>query len=409
MAMLYARGVSAQDTVRINIRQAEKQFLEKNLLLLAESCNIDAAKANLLQAKLFSNPTFSASTNIHNLENYRWLDVSKGTGQYTFAVEQLIRLGGKRSKEAALAKYSLQISENQLYDILRTLRFSLGSIFYELHYTYRSLSSFSAQISLLEDLQTTYKGLRGKGIVSLGEQARIQALLYGLQSDKLDLQSTFNELQSQLQLLLQDNHTVFIPDVEDGDFAFRNPNNFSPTELVSQAVENRVDLQIAQEELAYQQKKVSLEKASAIPDLTLGVSYDRRGGFVKNLFGLNMSMPLPLFDRNKGNIRAAKAMAAQKELLAGKKQLEVENEVLKAYANALEADRISRSIDTDFEHNLQLLLQSITDNFRKKNVSMLEFTDFYESYKDNTVKINQIKNKKAQTMEELRFAVGNDF
>jgi cobalt-zinc-cadmium efflux system outer membrane protein len=39
---------------------------------------------------------------------------------------------------------------------------------------------------------------------------------------------------------------------------------------------------------------------------------------------------------------------------------------------------------------------------------MLEFTDFYESYRDNIIKINQIKNKKAQTMEELRFVVGTD-
>jgi cobalt-zinc-cadmium efflux system outer membrane protein len=223
------------------------------------------------------------------------------------------------------------------------------------------------------------------------------------------LQATFNELQSQLQLLLQENNTIFIPDVENNDFAFRNPNDFLPTQLLSRAIENRIDLKTVKDELAYQQKKVLLEKANAIPDLKVGVDYDRRGGFAENPFGLKISVDLPLFNRNKGNIRAAKAMVIQKETFVSQKQFEIENEVMKVYANALEADRISRSIDVDFEQNLQLLLQSITDNFRKKNISMLEFTDFYESYRDHIIKINQIKNKKAQTMEELRFVVGNDF
>jgi cobalt-zinc-cadmium efflux system outer membrane protein len=225
----------------------------------------------------------------------------------------------------------------------------------------------------------------------------------------LDLHTTFNELQSQLQLLLQDNNTIFIPDITDNDFAFRNPNNFMPANLINEAIGNRIDLQIAEEELMYQHKKVLLEKANAIPNLTLGVNYDKQDGLVEKLFGLKISVDLPLFNRNKGNIRAAKAMVTQKETLVVQKQKEVENEVLKAYANALEADNINRSIDADYEQDLQSLLQSITDNFRKKNISMLEFTDFYESYRDHIIKINQIKNKKAQTMEELRFVVGNDF
>jgi cobalt-zinc-cadmium efflux system outer membrane protein len=403
------RSVQAQDTVRINIRQAETQFLEKNLLLLAENCNVDIARADLLQARLFNNPEFSASTNIYNPEDKRWFDLRNETGQYTFSIEQVIRIGGSRNREIAMLKSGVKISENRFYDLLRTLRFTLGSTFYEAYYALRSLESFDVQISLLEDLQAAYRVLKSKGVVPSGEQARIQLLLYGLRSDRLELQETFNELQSQLQLLLQDNRRVFIPEADSLDFAFRSPENLIPENLVSEALENRIDMQIAREELAYQQKKVSLEKANAVPDLTTGVNYDKRGGYAPHLFTLHVSMPLPLFNRNRGNIRAAKAEAAQKETLVNIKQAEIENEVMKAYANAVEAGRASSSIDADFEQNLQSLLKSITENFRKKNIGMLEFTDFYESYRDNTVKINQLKNRKAQTMEELRFAVGNDF
>jgi cobalt-zinc-cadmium efflux system outer membrane protein len=195
----------------------------------------------------------------------------------------------------------------------------------------------------------------------------------------------------------------------DNDFAFRNPADFQVNKLLDNALENRIDLQTAKKELLYQQKRVSLEKANAVPDLTVGADFDKRSGAFDNQFSLNMAVDLPFFNRNKGNINAAKAIVKQKEALVNQKQMEIENEVLKVYSNALQADKTSRSIDADFEQNLQSLLQSITDNFRKKNVSMLEFTDFYESYRDNIIKINQIKNKKAQSMEELRFVVGADF
>jgi cobalt-zinc-cadmium efflux system outer membrane protein len=409
VSMLSNVKIFAQDTLKITIAQAEKQFLEKNLQLLAEQYNIDAAKANLLQAKLFHNPTVSAGINIYNPDNHRWFDVGKNSGQYVFAVEQLIRLGGKRNKEITLAKLDVQLSENKFYDLLRTLKFSLNSVFYEAYFAQKSLHSFDTQIALLEELQNNYKELKNRGVVSLNEQVRIQSLLYGLQADKLELQAEFNDLQAQLQLFLQDNRAVFIPNVEENDFAFRSPADFLVNKLLDNALENRIDLQTAKTELLYQQQWVSLEKANAVPDLTVGADFDKRSGAFDNQFSLNVAIDLPLFNRNKGNINAAKAIAKQKELLVNQKQMEIENEVLKAYANALQADRTSRAIDADFEQNLQSLLQSITDNFRKKNVSMLEFTDFYESYRDNIIKINQIKNKKAQSMAELRFVVGADF
>ncbi|HMC86335.1 MAG TPA: hypothetical protein VKI61_12460, partial [Chitinophagaceae bacterium] len=53
--------IIAQDTTRVTIQDAEKQFLEKNLQLLAEKYNIDISRANVIQARLYNNPNFSVS------------------------------------------------------------------------------------------------------------------------------------------------------------------------------------------------------------------------------------------------------------------------------------------------------------------------------------------------------------
>ena len=49
--------IIAQDKINITIEEAEKRFLEKNLQLLAERCNISIADAAIVQAKVLNNPT----------------------------------------------------------------------------------------------------------------------------------------------------------------------------------------------------------------------------------------------------------------------------------------------------------------------------------------------------------------
>jgi cobalt-zinc-cadmium efflux system outer membrane protein len=261
---------------------------------------------------------------------------------------------------------------------------------------------------LLEDLQKNYDELEKRGIVPLSEVVRIRSLLYGLRSDKLDLQNQFNDKQALLQLLLQDNTIIYIPEIDKSEFVFENPSEFLLPYLVNEAKENRIDLKTLQSEITYHNKNYSLQKAMAVPDITIGAEYDKRGSFADHIPLLTMSIDLPLFNRNQGNIKAAKASIKQSEIQFQQKQLEVENEVHKAYLNALNADKINNSIAPGFESDLQNILQNITENFKKRNISMLEFTDFYESYRDNVIHLNQIKNQKAQAMEELRFVVGTN-
>ena len=48
---------SANDTIKLNINEAEKIFFDKNLSIVAKQYDIDMAKAAVVQAKLISNPT----------------------------------------------------------------------------------------------------------------------------------------------------------------------------------------------------------------------------------------------------------------------------------------------------------------------------------------------------------------
>ena len=124
----------AQDTTHISIQKAEKQFLEKNLQLLAEKYNIDIARANVIQARLYNNPSVQISTALYNQDQKKFLDVSNSTGQYGIGVQQMIILAGKRNKQIKLAQIGTQQAENSFFDLMRTLRFTLRGDFYNVYF-----------------------------------------------------------------------------------------------------------------------------------------------------------------------------------------------------------------------------------------------------------------------------------
>ncbi len=396
----------AQDTLRITLPEAEKQFLQKNLDLLAEKYNIDIARAQVIQAKLYSNPNFSFNGNIYNPQNKKIVDVSNKTGEYIVGLQQLIRVAGKRNKEINLAETVTLISENRFFNLLRTLRFSLRSSFYNVYYLQNSINAYNNQIASLESLSASYEALKIKGVVTLKDAIRIKSLLYSLKAEQNGLQNQLNDVEAELKILLQDNKTWFVPAVEKNDALAVSFKQMNLPNLVDTAYQNRFDLKLAQSNLLYNQQNLALQKAMARPDVTLGAQFDKRGSFVDDASFFNVAIDLPFFNRNQGNIKVAKISIDQSKVILNQQRLTVENEVQSAYTKALNTDKMLQSIDPGFRDEFENLLKAVSENFQKKNISLIEFTDFNESYKNNILQINELQNQKMQAIETLNFTVG---
>ncbi|ACU61190.1 TolC family protein [Chitinophaga pinensis] len=400
-------SVQAQDTLHITLQDAEKQFLEKNLQLLAEKYNVSIAQAEIIQAKLYNNPNLTLSGNLYNPDRKKFFDVSNQYGQYEVGIQQLISLAGKRNKQVQLARTDASMAENAFFDLLRTLRFTLRSNFYQAYYLQNSMKAYEEQISSLAKMDATYKDLQQKGLVTLKDAVRLRSLLYSLRADRTSMQNQLNDLQSEIQLLLQNNHAWFVLDMpEDAITGIPEIRQTSLQSLVDSAYANRQDLQLAQNNLRYNQQNYNLQKAMAVPDLTLGANFDKRGSFVDNATFLNVGIDLPFFNRNQVNIKAARYSMDQTKLLVQQQTQAVENEVQTAYAKAINTDKMLETVDPEFRGQFEQLLQAITDNFLKKNISLLELTDFYDSYKENMLQLNQLQNARMQAIETLNFAVG---
>ena len=402
--LLSGLATRAQDTLRITLQDAEQQFLQNNLSLLAAKYDITVAQAQIIQAKLYNNPTLSVNGNIYNPDLHKFFDISNKTGQYDIQLQQLITLAGKRNKQIDLATTNARIAEYNFYDLLRTLRFALRSNYYSILHLHQSKDAYQVQINSLQQLSNAYGELQAKGVVTLKDAVRIKSLLYTLQAEQTGLQNQLNDLQSELQLLLRDNKHYYLPaDTSDRPAM---PAQYPLQSLIDSAYSNRYDLKAADANTVYSEQNYRLQKALRTPDLTLGAEFDKRGSFVTNATFLSAAIDLPFFNRNQGNIKAAQTQVAQSKVQYQHQQLTVENEVQKAYIKALNTGKMLQSFDPAFKQQFDKLLQGITENFQKKNISLLEFTDFYESWRDNVLQWNQLRNEKDQAMEALNFAVG---
>ncbi len=404
-ALCASLHVHAQDTLHISLAEAEKQFFENNLQLLAERYNVDAARAQVIQAGLYANPNVSFTGNIYNPDQKKWLDVSNKTGEYGLNVQQLIVLAGKRNKQVKLAETNARQAENSFFDLMRTLQYTLRSDFYNIYFLQNSANAYNRQVASLQQLNAAYQDLLAKGDVTLKDAVRIKSLLYSLQAEQTALHNQISDLEAELQLLLHTINTYLVPDA--GVTPIAEPvSSLNVQRVLDTAYVNRYDLRLAENTVLLNQQNYALQKALRVPDLTLGSQFDKRGSFVNNASFFYAAIDLPFFNRNQGNIKAAKISIDQSKTTLNLQRFTIENEVQKAYRKALATETMLRSFDPNFKEQLDRLLQGVTENFQKHNISLIEFTDFYQSYKENILQLNQLQYARMQALEDLNFAAG---
>src|SRR5579863_5178729 len=196
------------DTVQVKLRDAEKMFLDSNLLLLAQRYNVDAQKALVIQAKLWPNPNFGISHGLYSGTLNQFFPV--GANDETAAtLSQLIVLAGKRNKQVKIAQANARLSEYQFFDLLRTLKYTLRTDFFNIYYLQKSAKIYSSEIVALQQVSNAFAQQEGKGYISEKEVVRIKAQLYSLQSEYNDLVNQINDLQSELKLILQAKPTIY--------------------------------------------------------------------------------------------------------------------------------------------------------------------------------------------------------
>ncbi|UBM58174.1 TolC family protein [Marinilongibacter aquaticus] len=374
----------------LTLQEAGELLQKNNLLLLAEQYNISAAQAATIQAKIWDLPYLSAELNALNPSQNRLFDMG-GKGQKAFAIEQIIYLGGKKKSEVEVAKGNEALAALQFEQLLRNLKYTLAQNFYEMYYDGQRVENLDLQISRLDTLLANYGKQVEKGNIALKEQVRLQAFDFELKSEKNTLEQNILGYRQNLALLTGVDGTIE-PILNENEVIRKVTERFGSKEhILQEALDNNLDYRMANKLSENQALMIQWQKALAKPDLTAGLSYDQRGGAFNNQVNLTLGIPLPFWNKNKGNIQLAEAQAKQMGLNTAYEKRNIETQTESLWAAWMQQQSRLKSVDPATENNLQEVYEGVLSNFQKRNISFLEFVDFMESYNQTVLQLNEIK------------------
>lgn len=293
-------------------RQAERTAPR----LIEARAKIDAARGHARQAGAWIDPTFGVEVE----------DVA-GSGPYTgwsqaqttVSLSEPLELGGQRGARVAAGQAGVRSSERQGEEA----RVAFG---YELALAYAQAEAAQLHTDLLsEDIARAQEDVRtARALVNAGREADLRAV----QADaaaaaaQAEFEAARAEQLSALGKLsslagLSESFERVTPSL----LTLHAPGSGASSDT-ARAEDPAVRTAIAEHEAA--QRMLEVERKRAIPTPTLSVGTRRFSATDDNAWVMSMSVPLPLFDRNRGQIAAARAEVTAAEARLAAAQLESE-------------------------------------------------------------------------------------
>lgn len=406
--LLLVGRINAQESAGIlTLKEAEQRFLTHNLSLIAERYNIDRAQAQILQAKLFQNPVISLEQNVYNRLNGKYFDFGK-EGESAIEIEQVIRLAGQRNKQIKLEKINKEIAEYQFEEVIRTLRQELNEKFIQIYFLSKSITIYEKEVNSLQELIAGMKLQQEKGNISLMEISRLESMLFSLRKEKNERDNELLTLRGEMNILLNlpgNAHVQLFLDEE----VLRQ---FDLSELsfsdLKELINERPDQKIAKGNVNASLANLKLQKSMAFPEFSLKGNYDRAGNFINNYFAIGLNLSVPIFNRNQGNIKSARFSIQQAEIERESIAHRADMELFTAYTSLEKAVQLYQSTNMELERNFEQLITGVNENFSKRNISLLEFVDYYNSYKEACIQLSEVKKDVFLAMENLNTIIGRN-
>ena len=322
----------------LSLAEARRIAYQRNWDLLAAQANVEQAAALELVSREFPNPTFSYTTgkisvdstsNATRLGNRFW-DRSYDS---IFAVNQLFEIGGKRTLRQSSATHGRQAAQASMQDARRILDLGVTR-------AYLAVLLAEANVGILHDsaesLRQQAKIAAARlhaGDISEADKAQIEIAADQLELNAEAARSAAQTARIAVEVLLGVKKPSGVWKPADRLEALA-ADSFAGRTAVAQL---RPDVLAAEESLRKSEADLGLQQAMRIPDPTAILQFEHNPPDTTNTIGIGVSFPLPLWNTNKGNIKAAAAAQAIAADQLAKVKAQVASEVAVARAALAEA------------------------------------------------------------------------
>ena len=350
----------------LSLAKAIELALEGNPEVAAAKRQWEATEGQVLQGRSRPNPELA-----YSLE-----DTRSKTRTQSWQLNLPVELGGKRAARTKAAEKTREQAQAQLAELQATVRANVAAAYFDVLTAQERLVLARDSAALAKSSTDTVSKRVAAGKVSPVEESKARVAEAGVRVELAQAASEQRNALSRLFALLgriDAPHTVLEGKAEN------LPSVPSLVDL-QPLIASSPGVVLARIEVDRRKALTDLEQSKRVPDVTVSVGMQRSNETQRNVLLFGVSVPLPVFDRNQGNLLEALKLEdkARDELQAATVRLHSEVAQARERLSTITAE--VQSLQQDVLPGAKSAYDAATIGFENGKFNFLEVLDAQRTY-----------------------------
>ena len=284
-------GLQSEAATILTLQKAIDLALDSNLDLAVARREIEATQGQVIQGQARPNPELA-----YSLEDQR-----AATRTQSVQINLPVEMGGKRAARITAAERGRDIAVEELNLRRVEIRAAVVAAFFETLAAQERAALAQASVDLAKRATDAVAKRVAAGKVSPVEETKARVAEAGVRVELAQAQSEQRSARARLASLLGANPPRFTQVAGSVD----DLPNVPSLDDIQQRLSASSALRRAQLEIERRRSLADVERSKQTPDVTVSLGVKRPNELARNQLMLGISVPLPLFDRNQGNLLEA--------------------------------------------------------------------------------------------------------
>jgi cobalt-zinc-cadmium efflux system outer membrane protein len=350
----------------LSLAKAIELALEGNPEVAAAKRQWEATEGQVLQGRSRPNPELA-----YSLE-----DTRSKTRTQSWQLNLPVELGGKRAARTKAAEKTREQAQAQLAELQATVRANVAAAYFDVLTAQERLVLARDSAALAKSSTDTVSKRVAAGKVSPVEESKARVAEAGV---RVELAQAASEQRNALSRLFALLGRIDAPYTVLEGKAENLPSVPSLADL-QPLISSAPGVVLARIEVDRRKALTALEQSKRVPDVTVSVGMQRSNETQRNVLLFGVSVPLPIFDRNQGNLLEALKLEdkARDELQAASVRLH--SEVAQGQERLSTITAEVQSLQQDVLPGAKSAYDAATIGFENGKFNFLEVLDAQRTY-----------------------------
>jgi cobalt-zinc-cadmium efflux system outer membrane protein len=395
----------------LTIDQAIDALLQQNLSIMALKYELPMADADILTAGLRANPIFYADTQLVPYGRYSRVNPG-GQTQYDVNITHPLDVNGKRKARTNVARAARRTVEAQFQDAVRQQIDNLYTVYVDVAAAELTRAFSQAYLKGISDIlqvsrrlytEKQYTEAQVDQVASQAEEAKIQ-----VRESEMAVARATKALAQMLNVPRSEALSIRI----DSKLRDVHESPQGEDDLIRTSLDYRPDLIAYRLGVERARTEYLLARKERLSDFYLLAQpytlQDNRPFGLKSpmSWAVGLTAPLPIYNRNQGNIERARLNITQ----TGIELADLERKVADEVADAFHEFETSRRAVIDFEHEVLPSARRVKDaafnRWKGGKTSVIEFLDAQKDFNERVRAYRDALVRHRRAMLDLNTAVG---